>query len=303
MTTNNMENPPLLLVTGASKEYELLDSGNGKKLERFGTYVLSRPDPEALWQIGDEKLWKKADAVFIRDGQKGKWDIQREIPKSWTMSFSGLMFSIKPTSFKHTGLFPEQSSHWKWMEEKIKDEKEKRKKKDQKPISVLNLFAYTGGATLTCAKAGAEVCHVDGSKSAVAWARENTLLSGLEKAPIRWITDDVLLYLKREIKRGKTYDAIVMDPPSFGRGPKDEVWKIEKDFLLLMELTSQILSDDPLFVLVNGYTAGYSGIAYENTLEIFRKRFGGKIERGELAIQESKGDRLLPAGIFARWHV
>lgn len=285
----------MILKTGKQKEYELLDSGNGEKLERYGSYILRRPDPEALWQKSKDFIfWDKAELQFVRNGTKTKWIIKNGIPKSWDISYCDFNFSIRPTSFKHTGLFPEQLPNWQWMKELIKNASPKK-------ISVLNLFAYTGGATLACAKAGAEVCHVDGSKTAVEWARINAELSGLKDAPIRWITDDVLVFLKREVKRGRKYDAIIMDPPSFGHGPKDELWKIEEHFLELMKLCKEVLSNEPIFILINGYTAGYSGIVYENNLKDMMKDYKGEIEKGELIIEQTGSDRLLPCGIFARW--
>jgi 23S rRNA (cytosine1962-C5)-methyltransferase len=280
------------------KDYELLDSGLGEKLERYGNNILSRPDPEALWNKKlSKEVWDDASFKFVRNGNRTKWITKEGAQKSWDISFGGLNFSIKPTSFKHTGLFPEQLLNWQWMEMLIKENKNSYKQ----PISVLNLFAYTGGATLACARAGAEVCHVDGSKTAVAWARENAELSNLKEAPIRWIIEDVIVFLKREIKRGRRYDCIIMDPPSFGHGPKDELWKIEESFLELMSLCKEILSNDPLFVLINGYTAGYSPITYENNLKEIMEGKSGLIEIGELAIEESSSARLLPCGIFARW--
>lgn len=290
----------MILKTQQQKDYELLDAGEGQKLERYGSYVLLRPDPEALWQRTlPIDVWKNADLEFVRNGNRTKWINKKDVPGDWNISFGDFTFSIRPTSFKHTGLFPEQLPNWQWMEEVITNYK--LRIKNEKPVSVLNLFAYTGGATLACARAGAEVCHVDGSKTAVAWARENAELSGLKDAPIRWIVDDVVGFLKREIKRGRTYDAIIMDPPSFGHGPKDELWKIEAHFLELMDLCKQILSDEPLFVLINGYTAGYSPIAYQNNLTDIMKDKNGTIEIGELAIEESTSKKLLPCGIFARW--
>ena len=298
----------MILKTTKQKEYELLDSGVGKKLERYGKYVLSRPDPEALWKKSlSDKEWENADLEFIRNGTKNKWIIKNGVPNNWNISFGDLNFSIKPTSFKHIGLFPEQLPNWEWMAELIRCGKRpclkgaQGKASGSNPVSVLNLFAYTGGATLACAKAGAEVCHVDGSKTAVEWARLNAELSGLKDAPIRWLIEDVTLFLKREIKRGRKYDAIIMDPPSFGHGPKDELWKIEEDFLNLMDLCKQVLSPNPLFILINGYTAGYSSIVYENNLVDMMKDFKGKIEGGELVIEESASKKLLPCGIFARW--
>ena len=291
----------MILKTIKQKEYELIDSGMGMKLERYGKYILSRPDPEALWKKNlNDKEWSNADLEFIRNGTKNKWIIKNGIPNNWNISYGGLTFSIKPTSFKHIGLFPEQLPNWEWMEEIITNYELGIRNGEQKP-RVLNLFAYTGGATLACAKAGGEVCHVDGSKNAVEWARVNAELSGLKDAPIRWIVDDVILFLKREIKRGRKYDAIIMDPPSFGHGPKDELWKIEEDFLGLMDLCKKVLSDDPLFILINGYTAGYSSIVYENNLNDLMKEYKGKIESGELVIEESSNKKLLPCGIFARW--
>ena len=282
------------IILEPQKEYELLDAGQGEKLERYGDIVLRRPDPESLWQKTlTSGEWSKADAMFARSGATGKWMMRKDMPKEWNISFGDLKFSIRPTSFKHTGLFPEQLLNWQWMESVLKKEK--------RTVSVLNLFAYTGGATLACAKAGAEVCHVDASKSAVSWARENAELSGLADKPIRWIIDDVLMFLKREKKRGKKYDAIVMDPPAFGHGPKDEIWKIEEHFLELITLCREVLSDDPLFVLINGYTAGYSPVAYENVLADMMNDKEGTIETGELLIKQSNGNKLLPCGIFARW--
>jgi len=291
----------MILITKKQKEYELLDSGEGRRLERYGVYVLSRPDPEALWKKSlSDKDWREAHLEFIRNGTKNKWIIKEGVPNNWNILFSDFTFLIKPTSFKHTGLFPEQLPNWQWMEKLISNYDLVINNEKQKP-KILNLFAYTGGATLACAKAGAEVCHVDGSKTAVEWARLNAQISGLKDAPIRWLIEDVTLFLKREIKRVRKYDAIIMDPPSFGHGPKDELWKIEEDFLRLMDLCKQVLSDDPLFILINGYTAGYSSIVYQNNLMDLMKDYNGKIEGGELVIEESNSKRLLPCGIFARW--
>ena len=282
----------ITLTTKPSAGYELIDSGGEEKLERFGDVVLSRPDPQALWE---KKLatshWGLANGKFEREGKDGRWT--GKLPKEWQIEFGGLKFLIKPTSFKHTGLFPEQESNWQWGSELIKNA--------GREVSVLNVFGYTGGATLAAAKAGAKVTHVDASKTAVAWARENAKLSGLEDKPIRWITDDAITFLKREIKRGVKYDCVVMDPPAFGHGPDGEVWKFEENFLELLKLVGQLLSDKPLFVLVNGYAAGYSPLAFAYNLESFEKKFGGSIEYGDLAIAESNSYRVLPAGIFARW--
>jgi 23S rRNA (cytosine1962-C5)-methyltransferase len=283
-----------ILTTKPSADYELIDSGAGQKLERYGKYVLARPDPGALWSKSlPEAEWKKADAEFIRKGEKVEWKLKSDLPPAWSINFGGLNLVIKPTSFKHTGLFPEQEANWRWMRDIIK--------KSDRQVKVLNLFAYTGGATLACAQAGAEVVHLDGSKKAVDWGKENAEASGLTDKPVRWILDDALAFLKREVKRGNKYDAIIMDPPAFGHGPKDEIWKIEEDFIKLFENCLQVLSDKPVFFLVNGYASGYSPIAYQNNLEALAQKYGGDIELGELTIKESKTDRLLPAGIFARW--
>jgi len=274
-----------------TKEYELIDSGNGEKLERFGSFVIRRPDPEAMWTKNkDLKIWQEADFSFLKN--KG-WSQKNKTIKEWTIEYAGLNFVIRPTSFKHLGLFPEQIENWQWMDKIIRQNNDRE-------ISVLNLFAYTGGASLVCAKAGAFVCHLDASKNAVLWARENAKASLLKDKPIRWIVDDVIAFLKREIKRGKKYDAIIMDPPAFGHGPKDELWKIEEGFLELIELSKKLLTDKPLFFLINGYTAGYSATVYENNLKEIFKDFG-VIEKGELLIVEDGGKRLLPSGIYARW--
>jgi 23S rRNA (cytosine1962-C5)-methyltransferase len=292
-----------ILITKASADYELIDSGDGEKLERFGQYILRRPDPQALWRKGlDEKEWKGADASFLRTGESGKWKKGENMPSEWFIKIKELKFLIKPTAFKHTGLFPEQEPNWDFIKSKVESYKViKSEKKDNTPIKILNLFGYTGGATLAVLSAGVEVTHVDGSKSAITWARQNAEASGLADRKVRWIEDDARKFVQREIKRGNKYDAIIMDPPAFGHGANKEVWKIEEDFIKLLDSCLEILSDQPLFVLVNGYSAGYSAIAYENSLSPLLKKMGGQIESGELTIEESKSGRLLPAGIFARW--
>ncbi len=282
----------ITLTTKAQEGYELIDSGCEEKLERFGEVVLARPDPQALWP---KKLatsqWDLANGRYIRDSGEGKWT--GNIPQEWQIEFGGLKLLVKPTSFKHTGIFPEHMPGWQWVGESIT--------KRGGGVKVLNLFGYTGGYTLAAAKAGAEVTHVDASKTAVAWARENAALSDLAEAPVRWIVEDVLVYLRRELKRGVKYDAIIMDPPAFGHGPHDELWKFEEHFLELMSLCEQLLSEQPLFVLVNGYAAGYSPLAFAYNLDGISKKFGGTVEYGDLTIAESNSERLLPAGIFARW--
>ncbi len=293
-------------------DYQLIDSGDGEKLERFGDFVLSRPDPQALWRkLLPESEWKKADGIFTRGEKNGDWSLKKDMPSRWNIDFADLKFWIRPTAFKHVGLFPEQATNWDWMRDKIK--KAGADTKNGAEIEVLNLFGYTGGATLACAQAGAKVVHIDGSKVAISWARENAELSGLEKKPIRWILDDARAFVKREIKRGRKYQGIIMDPPAFGHGPENEVWKIEDDFMPLLESCFELLADKssdgksatgPLFLLVNGYSAGYSAFAYENALRSLISKFGGHIEKGELTMKEEGADgRSLPCGIFARWSV
>ncbi len=333
-----------ILTTKAAKDYKLLDSGEGEKLERFGNIVLSRPDPQALWRKNLEaQEWKKADAEFTRDEKGGDWIIKKSsiheldnvkvgnskvnnAENRWSIDFHNLKFWIKPTPFKHVGIFPEQAPNWEWMRRIISSSGGTTSVADTFPPQalnhsaplrlvsgsvgslvvlpeILNLFAYTGGATLACAQAGAKVAHVDSSKAAVAWARENAELSGLKDKPIRWIVDDARDFVRRELKRGRKYDGIIMDPPAFGHGPDNEVWKIEENFLPLIESCIELLSDKPLFFLVNGYASGYSAVAYENILATIVKGFGGKIESGELTIEESKSGRLLPCGIYSKWSV
>ncbi len=287
-------NDYLILKTGESQDYELLDSGDGEKLERYGRFIFSRPDPQALWPKKlSEKEWSSADGEFLRSAESAEWKIKKEVPARWQIDLADFNFWIKPTAFKHLGIFPEQVSNWEWIKELIGGAKRK--------ISVINLFGYTGGATLAAASVGAEVCHLDGSKVAITWARDNAALSGLDKKPIRWILDDATKFVKREIKRGHRYDGIIMDPPAFGHGPGGELWKIEDNFLELMDLCFKLFSDKPIFFLINGYASGYSAIAYKNNLLAIKDKFGGKIEAGELVIEESQGLRMLPCGIFARW--
>jgi 23S rRNA (cytosine1962-C5)-methyltransferase len=281
------------LTTKPSADYELLDSGNEEKLERWGRYILRRPDPQALWNTNlPEGEWKKADLTF--DAERKIWKKKNVgMQNEWQVAFGELKFNVKPTAFKHTGVFPEQEPNWQWIAEKIKNA--------GRPVKILNLFGYTGGATLAALSAGADVTHVDGSKAAVNWAKENAAISGLDKKTVRWLVDDARKFVMREIKRGGKYDCIVMDPPAFGRGGKGEIWKIEKDLLKLLEDCSQILSENPLFFIVNGYASGYSPIAYYQSLEPILKTYGGSFEYGELTIEESKMKRFLPAGIFVRW--
>lgn len=289
-------------ITKSEADYELLDSGLGEKLERFGEHILSRPDPQSLWSKKLPKNeWDRAEGKFIRDSERGEWLLKTSLPLKWQISLSGIKFWIKPTPFKHVGLFPEHTENWLWLEKQIKHA---LSKKNRQAVEVLNLFGYTGGASLACAKAGAMVTHIDSSKSAVSWARENAEISDLAKKPIRWIVEDARIFVERELRRGNHYDGIIMDPPAFGHGTENELWKIEKDLLPLIENCIKLLSPQPLFFLINGYSAGYSSLAYENALLPIVDKFKGEIETGELAIAESgEGSRLLPAGIFARWFV
>lgn len=273
-----------------NNRYALIDSGEGRKLEKFGPYILSRPDPEAIWKrsLGEEK-WDKADAVFESES---RWNFRKKLPESWIVEIENLKFQIGLSNFKHTGVFPEHKDNWKWVENQIGGEK----------LKILNLFAYTGGYTLAAAKAGGEVTHVDSSKFSVSRAKENAELSGLKDAPIRYIVDDALAYLKRELNRGNKYDGIILDPPSFGRGLKGQVWKIQEDLLPLLELCRKVLTPEPSFILLNGYAAGFSKEAYAEVLSSVFEIPLAQIERGELFIKEESGrDFFLPAGIFARW--
>jgi 23S rRNA (cytosine1962-C5)-methyltransferase len=278
-------------------DYELLDTGGGEKLERWGTYVLRRPDPQIIWPLEKETgAWKKTDAHYHRSSSGGgQWQYHTELPERWTVTYDRkLTFYIKPTSFKHTGLFPEQAVNWKWMMDKIEAA--------GRPIKVLNLFAYTGGATVACAHAGAEVCHVDASKGVVQWAKENLHLSGLGSRPVRFITDDVFKFVQREQRRGSKYDAIIMDPPSYGRGPNGETWKLEDDLYPFIETCMSILSDKPLFLLINSYTTGISSTVLQNILTLAMKRkYGGTITSGEIGLPITHSGMNLPCGILARW--
>lgn len=277
------------------KDYELLDMANGEKLEKWGKHILIRPDPQIVWtNKTNPKLWEKADARYIRSNKGGgHWQILKKVDDSWKIQYKDLTFHIKPMGFKHTGLFPEQAVNWDYMIEKIKEENKKRKK----PVKVLNLFSYTGGATVACLSAGASVCHVDSSQGMVNWAKENVSSSGFKDAKVRFLVDDVMKFVKREIRRGNKYDAIIMDPPSYGRGKNGEVWNIEKDFSGLIELCSQILSQHPLFMLVNTYTGGLSGTIIQNVIKF---QFAQKIKEisfDEIGLKQKNSDIFLPCGI------
>lgn len=278
------------------KDYELIDTGDGEKLERWGNVILRRPDPQIIWPLVKETgIWRNADAHYHRSKSGGgNWDYKKEIPERWTISYNELSFHIKPTGFKHTGLFPEQAINWSWMIDKIKGA--------GRPIRVLNLFAYTGGASVACAYAGAEVCHVDASKGVVQWAKENLQLSGLSDRPVRFITDDVFKFVQREQRRGSKYDAIIMDPPSYGRGPSGETWKLETDLYPFVESCMSILTDKPLFLLMNSYTTGLSATVLNNILSLSLGRtYGGTITCGEIGLPITASKLMLPCGILGRW--
>lgn len=272
------------------KDYELLDTSDGERLERWGKYVLIRPDPQVIWHTKrDSALWEKADAGYKRSKTGGGAWSENLLPEKWKIGYRDLCFRIQPTGFKHTGLFPEQATNWDWMRELITGAK--------RPVRVLNLFAYTGGATVAAAKAGASVCHVDAARGMVEAAKENAALSGLANAPIRYIVDDCKKFVEREIRRGNRYEAVIMDPPSYGRGPGGEVWKIEECIDSLLELVSNVLSDQPLFFLLNSYTTGLSvsSMKYMTDLRI-KKRFGGVSEADEVGLPVTVSGGVLPCG-------
>lgn len=285
----------IITITHPSPDYELLDSGDGHKLERFGAVVVSRPDPQALWEKQQSELWQHAHAIFVRDSRDGAWRLSQKFPSRWEISFGNLKFKLKPTAFKHVGLFPEQQENWDWIGDVVA-----RAVAGGAAPQVLNLFGYTGGASLAAAAAGAQVTHVDSSKVAITWARENAALSGLQKKPIRWMLEDARAFVARELRRGAQYDGIILDPPAFGHGAKNEMWKIERDLVPLLKSCKRILSSHPSFFLINGYASGYSSLAYENNIHGLVPSYGTH-ERGELAIAHAHDDRLLPCGIFARW--
>lgn len=285
-----------MLLADDWKDYELIDTGAGEKLERWGNVVLRRPDPQIIWPLKEEAAhWKRADAHYHRSQSGGgKWEFKKQIAERWTISYGKLKFYIEPTGFKHTGLFPEQAVNWKWMMNRIQSA--------NRPVKVLNLFAYTGGATVACAAAGAEVCHVDAAKGMVNWAKENLALSGLANCPVRFIVDDVMKFVQREQRRGNVYDAVIMDPPSYGRGPKGEIWKIEDALYGFIEECQKILSDNPLFFLINSYTTGFSPTVLANILSLsVGQKHSGSISGGEVGLPVTTTGLVLPCGIYGRW--
>lgn len=277
------------------KDYELIDCSGGQKLERWGQQFLVRPDPQAIWNTPKiNPLWKKPSASYSRSAAGGGHWEKNSVPESWQIHYGELTFNVKPMNFKHTGIFPEQASNWDFAMNTIKSA--------GRPISVLNLFAYTGAATAACAKAGASVCHVDAAKGMVSWAKENAAAAGLENAPIRWIVDDCIKFVERELRRGKKYDAIIMDPPSYGRGPSGEIWKLEENLWDFVSLCAGVLSENPLFVIINSYTTGLSPSVLTYISEsIFTKKFGGRSESSELGIPASESGLILPCGAACRW--
>lgn len=288
----------MLLKADKWKDYSCIDAGNGEKLEQWKGIVLRRPDPQAIWSVENRTSWKKADAVYHRSKTGGgSWEYRKKLPESWTVDYRNLTFKVSPTGFKHTGLFPEQAANWDWMMDLIQSHRDEN-------IRVLNLFAYTGGATMACAAAGAaEVVHVDASKGMVNWAKENRDLSGLQNAKIRFIVDDCLKFVEREKRRGHTYHGILMDPPSYGRGPNGEMWKFEKEITGLLQACMEILDDHALFFLINSYTTGFSSIVLDNMMRtmILPSHPDGVITTGEIAIPLQERDLLLPCGIVGRW--
>ncbi len=283
-------------VANEWKDYKIIDMANGQKLEKWGDIILSRPDPQIIWNNKSfPEKWGQAHATYNRSKTGGgSWEYNRKIPESWQIKYKDLTFNIKPMGFKHTGLFPEQAVNWDWMINKIKSE--------NREIKVLNLFAYTGGATVACLSAGASVCHVDSSKGMVSWAKENVISSNLGDKKVRYIVDDVVKFVNREIRRENTYDAIIMDPPSYGRGAKGEVWQFENNIYDLVELCTKVLSKNPLFFLINSYTTGISSTVLENILKLtVSKKYNGKTEAGEIGLPMENSNLILPCGIYGRW--
>ncbi len=277
-------------------DYECLDAGNGEKLERWGNVIFRRPEPQAMWIVKETDIWNRVDGFYHRSNKGGGyWDFKNKIKDQWTISYKDLKFKVSPTNFKHTGLFPEQATNWDFMMDKIKNA--------GRPIKVLNLFAYTGGATMACSKAGAiEVVHVDASKGMTQWAKENMELCNLSNNKIRFIVDDCLKFVEREARRGNKYDAIIMDPPSYGRGPNGEVWKFEENLDTLINACSKILSENPLFLLINAYTTGISSTVLYNILKtLLEPVYGGIVDAGEVGLPITNNNLVLPCGIYGRW--
>ena len=283
-----------MFIASDWKDYTVLDTGDGEKLERWKDITLRRPDPQAIWPKQDPEIWKKADAWYHRSAKGGgEWEFFKRLPEKWTVSYKGLQFYVRPTGFKHTGLFPEQAVNWDWMSGIIR--------KAKRPLKVLNLFGYTGGATIACAAAGAHVTHVDAAKGMVQWAGDNRKLSGIDESSVRWIIDDALKFVQREQRRGNFYDGILMDPPSYGRGPGGEVWKLENELYGLVSACEKVLSQDAVFMLINSYTTGLQPAVLSNMLTMTAKRArGGKVTADEIVLPVVKGG-VLPCGASGRW--
>ena len=276
------------------KDYECISAGDGEKVERWGNILLRRPDPQAAWNKEPDSVWNSIHAHYHRSSKGGgSWEFKKKLPETWTVSYKNLTFKVSPTGFKHTGLFPEQAANWDWISEKIKNAGRK--------VKVLNLFAYTGGATLAAAAAGASVTHVDASKGMVTWAKENAVSSGLEKAPIRWLVDDCIKFVEREIRRGNRYDAIIMDPPSYGRGPKGEIWKLETSVYPLIQKCASLLSDRPLFFLVSSYTTGLAPAVLTYMISTVLKDHAGNVTSQELGLPVASTGLYVPCGASGRW--
>ena len=284
--------------TPKNKSYALIDSGLGRKLEQFGPALISRPCSQAVWQPQlPDPQWQKANAVFVREGDT-KWNNPSAIDAVWTIEVAGITFKISPTDFGHLGIFPEQKQFWDWIQKTISAA---RKKEPQRELHVLNLFAYSGGSTLAAAKAGAHVCHLDASKGMVNWARENAALNNLTQAPVRWIVEDVMKFLGRELKRGKKYDAIILDPPSFGRGSQGEIFKIEEQIRDLLKSCRALLSDKPEFILFSCHTPGFSPIVMRHLLTQMMEKIPGEIDQGEMLLTGQEAVFPVPSGTYARW--
>lgn len=283
-----------MLVADQWQDYELLDTGDGERLERWGKFLLRRPDPQVIWPQSAPDLWRKVDGWYRRSGGGGSWEFFAKLPERWVLGYKGLSFFVRPMGFKHMGIFPEQAVNWDWMMRLIKT--------SHRPVNVLNLFAYTGGASVAAAAAGAHVCHVDAAKGMVAWAKENLTLSGLGEQPVRFLVDDVVKFVQREERRGRKYEGIIMDPPSFGRGPNGEVWKIEDELYNLVAACAKILSDQPLFFLINSYTTGLAPGVLKNMLALaVQNQFGGNLAADEVGLAVSASRLVLPCGASGRW--
>lgn len=295
MRKNLRRNEENMWIADNWKDYEVIDTSNGEKLERWGDYYLVRPDPQVIWNTPhSNKYWKQKNGHYHRSAKGGgEWEFIN-LPKEWSIQYKDLTFHLKPFSFKHTGVFPEQAVNWDWCSDLIKNA--------GRPLKILNLFAYTGGATISAAKAGATVTHVDASKGMVGWAKENAAASGLSDAPIRWLVDDCVKFVEKEIRRGNKYDGIIMDPPSYGRGPKGEIWKIEESIWSFVELTTKILADNALFFLINSYTTGLQPAVLSYMLNTaVTKQFGGYVEAAEIGLPVSESGLILPCGASGRW--